>query len=73
MKKARLLFLKAILEEKSESLILRFLTLQFENPTKGDWASSCMQDLKDLELNLSITEIKEISKHQFSNQIKKAL
>ena len=73
MKKGRLLFLKTILEEKEDSTIQRFLMLQFENPTKGDWASSCMQDLKDLEINLSLKEIREISKYTFLNLIKNSI
>ena len=36
--------------------------LQFENPSNGDWASSCMQDLKDLDINLSFKEIRDMSK-----------
>ena len=43
IKKARLLFLKTILVESQESLIHQFLLLQFQNPTKNDWASSCME------------------------------
>ena len=73
LKKARLLFLKSILNEKPESMIHIFLMLQFEKPTKGDWASSCIQDLKELEVNLSITEITEISKNQFSKVIKNCI
>ena len=46
IKKARLLFLKSILEENPESLINRFVMLQFRKPTKGDWATSCLQDMK---------------------------
>ena len=68
IKKGRLLFLKTILEEKEDSTIQRFLMLQFENPSKGDWASSCMQDLKDLEINLSLKEIRVISKYKGADQ-----
>ena len=73
IKKARLLFLKSILEENPESLIQRFVILQFKNPTKGNWASSCLQDLKELGLNISLQEILELSKHQFLKIIKKAM
>ena len=73
IKKGRLLFLKTILEEKEESTIHRFLMLQFKNPTKGDWASSCIQDLKDLGMNLSLNEIKSLSKYTYSKLIKKSI
>ena len=47
--------------------------LQFENPSKGDWASSCMQDLKDLGINLSLKEIRVISKYKFVKLIKNSI
>ena len=58
--KSRLLFLKYILEQDPKSLLNTFLTLQLKFPTRGDWASSCLQDLKYLEIELRIEEIKEI-------------
>ena len=73
IRKARLLFLKSILEEKSESVIQRFFNLQLQNPTKGDWASICQQDLKELEINFSMQEIKSITKYKFTKLIKKAI
>ena len=72
-KRMRLLFLKYILNENPESLIFRFLQLQFENPTRGDWASTCMEDLKDLKINLSLKDIEKMSKSKFDNEIKKSI
>ena len=69
-KRMRLLFLKYILNEKPESLINKFLHLQFEQPTRGDWASSCVQDLKELKIELSLKEIENMSKSKFNNLIK---
>ena len=71
--KCRLLFLKCLLEENPESLIYQFLKLQFENPTKGDWASSCFNDLRALEINLSLEEIKNITKKQFKDILKQSI
>ena len=56
---------KNILEEKENSTIKKILMLQFEKPSKGDWASSCMQDLKDLEIDLTLDEMRTISKYTF--------
>ena len=67
----RLLFLKYILNEKSESLINKFLHLQFDQPTQGDLASSCVKDLKDLKIDLSLKEIETMSKSKFNNLIKR--
>ena len=49
--KKKLLFLKYILEQSEQSTIHRFLFLQIQNPTKGDWASSCKQSLKELKID----------------------
>ena len=73
IQKARLLFLKSILEEKPESVIHRFLNLQLLNPTKGDWASTCQQYLKELEINLSMKEIMILTKSKLTKIIKKAI
>ena len=45
----RLLFLKNILHEKPNSTLYKFIKLQFENPRRGDWMSSCLSDLEFLE------------------------
>ena len=48
-------------------MIYKFVKLQFENPKKGDWASSCVEALKYLNINISIEEIKCMRKNQFQN------
>ena len=73
IKKIKLLFLKNILSENQDSLIYRFLMLQFENPTRGDWASSCMKDMKDLNIEMSIEEINQLTYNQFRNRIKHSI
>ena len=55
------------------STVSCLLMLQFENPTKGDWASSCIQDLEDLGMNLTLNEIKNLSKYTYSKLIKKSI
>ena len=57
----RLLYLKYILEENEESLLRQFLQLQIEEPTKGDWASTCFKDLEELKISESLEEIKNMS------------
>ena len=56
--KLRLYFLKDILNQEEDSLMFKFLQLQIQNPSKGDWASSCKENLKDLDLELSFDEIR---------------
>ena len=73
IKKIRLLFLQYILKESPSSLIYKFLQLQIENPTRGDWASNCINDLEELKINLSFEEIKMLTKAKFNKMLKKAL
>ena len=68
--KMRLLYLKYILEQPEESLLKKLYNLQRSNPTRGDWASTCQEDKKRLELTLPQQEIKEMTKSKFSNIIK---
>ena len=66
----RLLYLKYILHENETSLLYKFFTLQLEMPTKGDWVSSCLNDLKELKILQTFDEIKLMSKNQFSKLLK---
>ena len=71
--KSRLIFLKYILERDPKSLLYNFLNLQLKFPTRGDWASSCLQDLKYLEIELKIEEIEEIKRNQFVKIINESI
>ena len=70
IQKMRLLYLKYILEEEDTSLLSKFFKLQLEFPTKGDWASTCLNDLKELNIHNSLEEIKFMSKHAFTKVLK---
>ena len=69
----RLLFFKNILNENPNSLIFKFIQLQIEKPTKGDWASSCLASLEYLNIKLSIEQIAIMKKNQFGKILKKAI
>jgi hypothetical protein len=68
--KLKLNFLKYILHQEQNSLIFKVFQLQLENPKKGDWASSCIQNLKDLDVNMSLREIKEMSHNKYTHLIR---
>ena len=70
IQKTRLLYLQYILQQSEDSTILKFFNLQLEQPTRGDWAATCMQDLKDLYIEESLSEIKLMSKNKFSKLIR---
>ena len=50
------------MKESPTSLISKFLQLQSENPTRGDWASNYSNDSRELKINLSFEEIKMMTK-----------
>ena len=67
--KIRLMFLKYILDEEDRSMISRVLQLQVKQPTKGDWASSCLADLKLIKLTETFQDIKLMKKNKFEKII----
>ena len=68
--KLRMFFLKYILDQEEESTIYKCFNLQLLHPTKGDWASTTKRDLKQLNINLSIDEIKKISVNRFKSLVR---
>ena len=69
----RLLYFKYILEQPEKSNIRKMLNLQFEKPSSGDWASTCMRDLQYINLEISIEEIREISKQKYLEILKEKI
>ena len=69
--KLRLFFLKYILNQEDKSLISKFLHLQLENPKRGDWVSSCVENLEDLDIQLSFSEIKNMSLSKYTSLVKR--
>ena len=55
-------FLKYILSQKSEALVLRFFTAQLENPIKGDWISNIKKIMTEVDMKETFEEIKTIKK-----------
>ena len=67
IQKMRCIFLKYLLNQDENSQLYKFVKLQLEQSSKGDWVSTCLQDLKELEVKESLQEIKEISETKFAN------
>ena len=68
----RVNYLQYILKEDPSSLVSKFFFAQNSQSLKNDWALTCRQDLKDLDINLSLEEIKRKSKHAFISLVAKA-
>ena len=73
IQKMRILYLKYILEQPDDSLLKKFLNLQLEKPIRGDWASTCLKDLGELKISMSLVEIKQMTKYKFSNILKERI
>ena len=69
----RLLFLKNILNQSEESMIVKFFKLQIESPVKGDWAATCLENLNYLQIEESLEEIKEMSDHKYKRILKERI
>ena len=61
----RLLFLKNILEQSEESNVKKMFNLQLAKPSPGDWASTCLSDIENINLKLTLDEISQISKQKY--------
>jgi hypothetical protein len=67
---SRLFFLKYIVDQEENSLILKFFNLQLENPSKFDWASTCITDLKNMDIQLSVSDIKGMTENRYKDIIR---
>ena len=70
LKSRRLNFLWYMLHEKDDSMLKEFLRAQCENPVKGDWVITVLEDLKELDIDKSFDEISEIPKDTFKKMVK---
>ena len=67
------MYLKYILEQSEDSLLSKFFHLQLDEPTRGDWASKCLQDLDELKISETLDEIREMTHASFLSLIKSRL
>ena len=65
-----MLFLKSILNENEQSMVAKFFKLQLQQPIKGDWVSMCRADLSEMNIELTLNEIKTMPKERFLKIIK---
>ena len=40
------------------------------NPSKGDWVTSILEDIEELEIGLDLEEVKNISKNRLKKTVK---
>ena len=71
IKMRRLNFPQYMLKEDEDSLVHSVLKAQLKTPSPGDWGQACKEDLKDLDIQLDVSEIREMSKIGFRNLIRR--
>ena len=69
----RLMFLHYKLNEKTDSLINKFLHTQIDNPTKNAWIHTVREDLEKLEIGLDLETIRDLSRESFERFVDKKL
>ena len=67
----RLLYLQTILKRHNDELIKRVYSSQKENPVAGDWCEIVKDDLEKIQLDMSDTEIEEMSTYDSKKMIKR--
>ena len=70
IKSRKQMFLHHILQQKKDSLIHKFFMTQMKSPTQNDWVSSVLEEQEELEINLELEEIEEMSKDRFKSIVK---
>ena len=73
IRKKRLLFLHYILKQDKKSIIYNVFKTQLDNKTSKDWVTTVIQDLKDLDWNVSFKEIEKMKKSDFSIILKQKI
>ena len=68
--KIQIIVLTVYLEGRAQQHDIQILT---SSVNRDDWASSCLDDLNNLRIEISLEDIKKISKNQFSQIVKKAI
>ena len=70
IKMRKQMFLHHILQQKEDSLLFCFFMAQLRNPTKGDWVTTVMEEMDELEIGLQLDDIKNMTKNSFRKIVK---
>ena len=73
IRKRRLTFLHYILHESKDSMISRVFEFQRRNRTAKDWVTTVLSDLKEINLNITLEDIRKMKKETFVNILKRKI
>jgi hypothetical protein len=71
IRQRRLGFLFYILHENQGSMIHRFFESQRKNKSSKDWVTTILRDIKELNLDMEIEDIRRMKKDFFMNTVKR--
>ena len=69
----RILFLHHILNEKEGSLMHKFFQTQLKTMKKKDWVATVLEDIQELQLNLTLDNLKKMKKSEIKNILNKSV
>ena len=69
----RMMYLHYILQQKEESLLAQCFQAQVKEQLKGDHIMQIQDDLKSLNIQLTFTQIKQMTKEAFSKMLKEKI
>ena len=72
LKMRRLGYLHHLLTCEDDTLARQVFMRQLEKPVKGDWTNTVQNDLKELNINMSLSDISLLTKKHFKIIVKKA-
>ena len=67
------MYLHYLLTQDEDSLLSNFYQAQVDNPVPGDWVNQVTRDLENIELKLSMDDIKNISKEVLQKEVKECV
>lgn len=70
IKSRRINYLHYLTKLKKDELLSRFFQAQMKSPVQGDWINTVVEDLKHVNLNLTIKDIPLKSKLKFKKEVK---
>ena len=73
IRKRRILFLYYILNENADSILKKFPLKQIKSKKPRDWINQVLADLKELEIETSLENLKKMSKSRLKLMINEAI
>ena len=64
------MFLHYLATRSPSEMLYKFFAVQWKYPTRGDWTETVKKDLVDLQIDLTLEQIKGLKKERFAEIVK---